>query len=58
MAMGCFNRGDMRGYRHWLALGARAGDENARRARGFFEMRLPHSYAGRIGRLRPWQKRD
>ena len=56
--MGCFNRGDMRGYRHWLALGARAGDENARRARGFFEMRLPHSYAGRIGRLRPWQKRD
>lgn len=58
MAMGCFNRGDMKGYRHWLGMGARAGDGEAQRVRRLFETRLPHSRARRIGRLRPWQERD
>ncbi len=58
MAMGCFNRSDMAGYRHWLAQGAKLGDEDAQRERRFFETRLPHSDARKIGRLRPYQKRD
>jgi hypothetical protein len=58
MAMGCFNRGDMAGYRHWLAQGAKAGDEEAREQRRNFETRLWHSNARKVGRLRPTQKRD
>lgn len=58
LSRGCFNRGDMKGYRHWLAQGAKAGDEEARRERRFFETRLSHQNARKVGRLRPWQKRD
>lgn len=58
LAMGCFNRGDMKGYRYWLAQGAKAGDEEAARERRCFETRLPHDDARKVGRLRPWHKRD
>lgn len=58
LAMGSFNRGDMKGYRYWLAQGAKAGDEDAQRERRFFETRLPHLDARKVGRLRPWHKRD
>ena len=58
MALSRFNQNDMAGYRHWLGLGAQAGDGEARRERRRFETRLWHADAGRVRRLRPKQKRD
>ena len=58
MALSCFNRRDLAGYRSWLALGARAGDADAHRQRRYFETRLWHRVAHDIKRGRPEQKRD
>ena len=57
-AMSCFNRNDMIGYRQWLRRGARSGDVTAKKQLRYFETRLWHSAARKIGRLRPEQKRD
>jgi hypothetical protein len=56
--MSCFNRNDMVGYRHWLRCAAKAGDTDAARSLRFFETRLWHAAARKVGRLRPRQKRD
>jgi hypothetical protein len=58
LAMGCFNRGDLRGYRHWLGHSARAGDADAKRELLRFEIRLPHANARKVRRLRPFARRD
>lgn len=58
LAMNAFNRGDLAGYRHWLARGARAGDEDARRELMRFETRLPHRNAALVGRRRPYRRYD
>lgn len=58
LAMACFNRNDLRGYRHWLRQGARAGDSEAAEQLSYFETRLWHRTAHDIGRGRPEQKRD
>lgn len=58
MAMACFNRGDMKGYRRWLRSAANAGDKDALREYRLFETRLPHSNARKIRRLRPWREDD
>lgn len=58
MALSCFNRNDMVGYRHWLGQGAKAGDGEAGQERRQFETRLWHSAARKVRRLRPTQKRD
>lgn len=57
-AMSCFNRDDMIGYRQWLRRAAKAGDAEAGVQLRYFETRLWHSAARKIGRLRPEQKRD
>ena len=57
-AMSCFNRNDMIGYRRWLRCAAKAGDADAARSLRFFETRLWHAAARKVGRLRPRQKRD
>ena len=57
-AMGCFNRNDLFGYRHWLRRAAKAGDAAAGQQLRHFETRRWHSAARKIGRLRPEQKRD
>ena len=57
-AMSCFNRNDMIGYRRWLRRAAKAGDGEADKQLRYFETRLWHSAARKIGRLRPEQKRD
>jgi hypothetical protein len=56
MAMICFNRNDMAGYRHWLGQGARAGDVEADQECRRFETRLSHANARKVRRLRPKQK--
>lgn len=58
LAMDCFNRGDLAGYRKWLGRAARAADEDAARELRRFETRLPHGDAGRIGRKRPYRSYD
>lgn len=58
MALSCFNRGDMAGYRHWLRHAAKAGDPQSLRELRAFESRLWHSAARKLRRLRPVQKRD
>ena len=58
LAMHCFNRRDLRGYRHWLKRGAAIGDGYAANQSRHFETRLPHSNARRIRRLRPHHDRD
>ncbi|WP_294277984.1 hypothetical protein [uncultured Sphingomonas sp.] len=58
MAMRSFNWNDMAGYRHWLAQGVKAGDREAGQERRYFETRLWHALARKVGRLRPKQKRD
>ena len=45
MAISCFNRSDMAGYRHWLRRAARAGDTESARELRFFEVRLWHATA-------------
>lgn len=57
-SMSCFNRADLTGYRQWLRRAARAGDETAGKELRYFEIRLSHTAAGKIGRLRPHHKRD
>ena len=57
LALSCFNRGNMAGYRHWLGQGAKAGDGEANQERGRFETRLWHAAAHKVRRLRPRQKR-
>jgi hypothetical protein len=58
MAISCFNRGDMAGYRRWLLRAAKAGDADAARELKCFETRHWHSAARKLRRLRPVQKRD
>jgi hypothetical protein len=58
MAMAHFNRNNMLGYRHWLRLGANAGDTEAAEQIEYFETRLWHGAAHDIGRGRPEQRRD
>ena len=58
LALSCFNRNDMAGYRHWLDQGAKAGDGEAKQEGRQFNTWLWHADAGRVRRLRPKQKRD
>ncbi|MFM7402817.1 MAG: hypothetical protein ACKO1N_01730 [Erythrobacter sp.] len=58
MAISCFNRGDISGYRRWLRRAARVGDADAARELECFETRRWHAAARKLGRLRPIQKRD
>jgi hypothetical protein len=58
MAISCFNRSDMAGYRRWLRRAARTGDTESARELRFFETRLWHGAARKVGRLRPIQARD
>lgn len=58
MAMTCFNRRDLQGYRHWLRLAAKAGDEEAGEQLRRFEKRLPHGAARDINRGRMWRVYD
>lgn len=57
LAMTHFNVGDMRGYRHWIRLAARAGDTNTAVDAKRFELRETHRLAARLRRLRP-SRRD
>lgn len=57
-AVSHFNRGDLHGYRTWLRRAAIAGDTKAMVELRYFELRLPHRHARKVGRLRPRQKRD
>ena len=56
LAMGCFNRRDLRGYRLWLRRAATAGDADAAYELRLFETRLSHTEAHKIGRGRPLRK--
>ena len=58
MAMSCFNRDDLAGYRRWLRLAASAGDRDSAAEIKRFETRLWHGAARDIGRGRPRHKRD
>jgi hypothetical protein len=57
VAVSCFNRNDMIGYRQWLRRAAKGDAESGRELR-YFETRLWHAAARKVGRLRPSQKRD
>lgn len=56
LAMDCFNRGDLQGYRCWLRRAARLGDTDSAQELRRFETRLPHGNARKIRRLRPWRR--
>jgi hypothetical protein len=58
LAMECFNRRDLGGYRRWLGRAARLGDRDAAREHRRFETRLPHGDAAKIRRKRPRQPYD
>jgi len=58
LAMSCFNRGDLAGYRFWLRRGAHGGDKEAAAELRRFETRLPHSAAKSVRRLRPYRVSD
>ena len=58
LAVDCFNRRDLQGYRHWLHRAARMGDPYAAREVRRFETRLPHLNARKIGRKRPDRRCD
>jgi hypothetical protein len=58
LAMNAFNRGDLGGYRYWLARAAKSGDGDAARELRRFELRLPHTNAALIGRKRPHRRSD
>lgn len=58
LAMNAFNRGDMCGYRRWLAKAAKLGDRDAVQELRRFELRLPHEDAGLIGRKRPYRRSE
>jgi len=57
-AISCFNQNDLSGYRLWLRRAANTGDTDAATKLRYFETRLWHANARKIGRLRPRQKRD
>jgi len=58
MAMSCFNGNDLPGYRRWVRRAGEAGDRDSALEAERFETRLWHRAARRIGRHRPWHKRD
>jgi hypothetical protein len=58
LAMSCFNRRNLQGYRHWLRRAAKAGDEDASRQLRRFETRLSHGAARDIRRCRPRRNYD
>ena len=58
MAMTCFDRRDLVGYRCWLRRAAKAGNQEAVESLPCFETRLPHRTARDIGRHRPDLPRD
>lgn len=58
LAMQRFNDADLQGYRHWLRRAAKAGDSDAARQLGRFEVRLPHGAARDIRRVRPRRPYD
>lgn len=58
LAMTCFNRGDLQGYRRWLRRAASLGDTDAAKQLVRFETRLPHDAAMAIGRGRPYRADD
>jgi len=58
LALGCFNRRDLQGYRRWLRRAARLGDADAKSELRRFETRLPHGAAHDIGRGRPYKRYD
>jgi len=45
IAMSCFNRGDLKGYRYWLHRAVQSGDDDAKEQLRRFETRLPHGAA-------------
>jgi hypothetical protein len=57
-AMGCFNSNDMVGFRRWARRAAMLGNNECRRYVKNFETRLPHGDARKIGRHRPYARRD
>lgn len=58
LALCYFNRNDMSGYRRWLQMAAKAGDEESAIELRHFETRLPHGAARKVRRLRPKHQRD
>ena len=58
LAVDRFNRDDLRGYRRWLQVASRAGDDEARTELRWFEERKTHGLARLIRRGRPVMKRD
>ena len=58
MAMDCFARNDLQGYRRWLRRAARLGDVEAAFELSKFATRLPHRRLRAIGRLRPEYRRN
>lgn len=58
LAVDCFNRRDLQGYRMWLHRAARAGDPYSARELKRFETRLPHGDAKKIRRGRPYRRYD
>ena len=58
MAMCCFNRRDLQGYRLWLRRAVRGGDADAEPQLRRFETRLPHGAAFDIGKGRPYRASD
>jgi hypothetical protein len=58
LALGCFNNNDLPGYRQWMRRAGQAGDVDSVMEARRFETRLWHGAARKIGRGRPWHKRD
>jgi hypothetical protein len=58
MALGCFNRKDLAGYRRWLRRAANCGDGEAAMQLKWFQTRLWHGVARNIGRGRPYARYD
>lgn len=58
MAMTCFNRHDLAGYRLWLRRAHYTGDEDALAELRKFETRLPHFAAKRHSRCRPHRRSE
>lgn len=57
MAMDCFARNDLQGYRLWLRRAARLGDTDAAHELSKFATRLPYRRLRAIKRFRPAYKR-
>lgn len=58
MAMTYFNENNLAKFRLWARRAAELGDGSCATYVKRFETRLPHANAGRIGRKRPWARRD